>query len=102
MCVLAALLTFVAYRQAQKPPTTTYLIAAREMEPGAPLTLADVREEAITLPAEVAARSFSSFAQLENAFLLGPIQQGELLQASNLVRHAGGTGGREWSFRSRQ
>jgi hypothetical protein len=98
LCVLAALLTFVAYRQAQQPPTTKYLVAVNEMEPGAPLTLADFREEAITLPPEVAARSFSSFAQVENAFLLGPIQQGELLQASNLVRRAGGTGSHEWSF----
>ncbi len=98
LCVLAALLTFVAYRQAQQPPTTKYLVAINEMEPGAALTIADFREEAITLPPEVAARSFSSFAQVENAFLLGPIQQGELLQASNLVRRAGGPGSHEWSF----
>jgi Flp pilus assembly protein CpaB len=98
LCVLAALLTFVAYRQAQQPPTTRYLVAVHEMEPGAPLTPADFREEAITLPPEVAARSFSSFAQVESAFLLGPIQQGELLQTSNLVRRAGGPASHEWSF----
>jgi Flp pilus assembly protein CpaB len=98
LCVLAALLTFVAYRQAQQPPTTKYLVAVREMEPGASLTVADFREEPITLPLEVAARSFTSFAQIEGAFLLGPIQQGELLQASNLVRRAGGPGSHEWSF----
>ena len=98
LCVLAALLTFVAYRQAQQPPTTKYLVASHEMKPGAPLLPADLREEAITLPPEVAARSFTSFAQLENAFLLGPIQQGELLQASNLARRPGGAGTFEWSF----
>jgi Flp pilus assembly protein CpaB len=98
LCVLAALLTFVAYRQAQQPPTTRYLVAVHEMEPGAPLTLADLREEPINLPPEVAARAFTSFTQVEAAFLLGPIQQGELLQASNLVRRAGGAGSHEWSF----
>jgi Flp pilus assembly protein CpaB len=98
LCVLAALLTFVAYRQAQQPPTTKYLVAVHEMEPGAPLTAADFREEAITLPPEVAARSFTTFAQVQTAFLLGPIQQGELLQASNLVNRVGGTGSHEWSF----
>lgn len=98
LCVLAALLTFVAYRQAQKPPTTKYLVAVHEMEPGAPLTIADFQEEAIMLPPEVAARSFTSFAQVQTAFLLGPIQQGELLQASNLVLRAGGPGSHEWSF----
>lgn len=98
LCVLAALLTFVAYRQAQQPPTTKYLVAIHEMEPGAPLAVADFREEPITLPPEVAARAFTSFAQVQTAFLLGPIQQGELLQASNLVSRPGGTGSHEWSF----
>jgi Flp pilus assembly protein CpaB len=98
LCVLAALLTFVAYRQAQQPPTTKYLVAVHEMKPGAPLLAADVREEAITLPPIVAARAFTSFAQLQNAFLLGPIQQGELLQSSNLANRSGGAGSFEWSF----
>jgi SAF domain len=98
LCVLAALLTFVAYRQAQQPPTTRYLVAVHEMKPGAPLQAADLREEAITLPPIVAARAFTSFAQLENAFLLGSIQQGELLQASNVVSRRGGGGSFEWSF----
>ncbi len=98
LCVLAALLTFVAYRQAQQPPTTKYLVAVHEMKPGAPLLAADLREEAITLPPQVAARAFTSFAQLQNAFLLGPIQQGELLQASNLANRSGGAGSFEWSF----
>lgn len=98
LCVLAALLTFVAYRQAQLPPTTKYLVAVHEMKPGAPLLPADFREEAITLPPQVAARSFTSFTQLQNAFLLGPIQQGELLQASNLANRSGGAGSFEWSF----
>ena len=98
LCVLAALLTFAAYRQAQQPPTTRYLVAVHEMKPGAPLLPADLREEAITLPPEVAARSFTSFSQLQNAFLVGPIQQGELLQASNLAFRPGGVGSFEWSF----
>ena len=37
LCVLAALLTFVTYRQAQQPPTTKYFVAVHEMKPGAPL-----------------------------------------------------------------
>lgn len=98
LCVLAALLTFVTYRQAQQPPTTKYFVAVHEMKPGAPLLAADLREEAITLPPQVAARAFTSFAQLQNAFLLGPIQQGELLQASNLANRSGGAGSFEWSF----
>jgi Flp pilus assembly protein CpaB len=98
LCTLAALITFTAYSRAIRPPTTRYLVATRDIEPGATLRAADVQAVPIALPDAVAQRVVGPSVSLEDAVVLGPVAKGELFQVGNLIKKAGGSGSRELSF----
>jgi Flp pilus assembly protein CpaB len=98
LCTMAALLTFGAYARASKPPTTTYLVAARNLTPGQSITANDVRAVAMDLPEDQRRKTFGPNVSLIDANILGPVGEGELFQASNVVKKKGGSDSRELSF----
>jgi Flp pilus assembly protein CpaB len=84
LVALAGVGTFVAWRQASGVPDTAYAVAARGLEPGQPVTAADVRLVPVDLPPEVARGAFSSVAEVDGRVALAPVGEGELLQAGAL------------------
>ncbi len=98
LCTLAALITFGAYARSNRPPTTKYLVATRNLEPGAAITASDVAAVAMELPETLSRRVLGPSVSLEDAVVLGPVAKGELFQVGNLIKKAGGSESRELSF----
>jgi Flp pilus assembly protein CpaB len=98
LCTLAALITFGAYARANRPPTTKYLVATRNLEPGAAITASDVAAVAMELPDSLSRRALGPSVSLDDAVVLGPVAKGELFQVGNLIKKAGGSESRELSF----
>lgn len=89
LCLLAGLLTYVAIDRAQRPPTTRFAVAARDLAPGDILRPADVELVTMELPSAVRSRAVEgSLATLDGVTILGPLARGELLQRGALVRRA--------------
>jgi Flp pilus assembly protein CpaB len=80
LIALAAVGTFVSWRQAASPSQHAYAVASRELQPGDPLTSDDIRYEHMDLAAGVTARAFDTPADLEGRVLVAPVGEGELLQ----------------------
>lgn len=80
LIALAAVGTFVSWRQASSPPRHAYAVSTGPLQPGDPLTADDIRYEHIDLPAGVADRAFDTPADLEGRVLVAPVGEGELLQ----------------------
>lgn len=98
LCSLAALLTFGAYANANRPPKTKYYVAARNLEPGAVIQSKDVELVALDLPEQLRRRIVGPSVSLEDAVVLGPVGKGELLQLGNVIKKTGGSEARELSF----
>ena len=98
LCTLAALITFGTYARANHPPTSKYLVATRNLEPGAAITASDIEAVAIELPESLSRRVLGPTVSLEGAVVLGPVAKGELFQVGNLIKKAGGSESRELSF----
>ncbi len=81
LIALAAVGTFVSWRQASSPPRHAYAVSTRPLQPGDPLTADDIRYEHIDLPAGLADRAFDVPADIEGRVLVAPMGEGELLQA---------------------
>jgi Flp pilus assembly protein CpaB len=99
----AALGSLLAYQGASSTPSTTYVVATTDIDPGERVTAETLRVEAIDLPDEVAGGAFVDASLLDGAVALAPIRAGELLQASALVLPGAGEDGtspavREFSF----
>lgn len=86
LCMLAALLTFGAFQQANRPPRTVFAVAARDLAPGETLTLSDVEFIALDLPTAQRVQAVESGEQLDKTTVLGPVSKGELIQRGMLVR----------------
>jgi Flp pilus assembly protein CpaB len=86
LCMLAALLTFGAFQQANRPPRTIFAVAARDLAPGETLTSADIEFVALDLPTAQRVQAVEASDQLEETTVLGPVSKGELLQRGMLVR----------------
>jgi Flp pilus assembly protein CpaB len=80
LIALAAVGTFVSWRQASSPSQHTYAVATHALQPGDPLTSDDIRYEHMDLPAGVAGRAFDTPADPEGRVLVAPVGEGELLQ----------------------
>ena len=98
LVALAALGVLAAYTGVTAGPSTTYVVAARDLAPGERLEVSDLRTIEIDLPAEMTTRVFSDPSSLTGATVLAPIAAGELLQLGALARQGGATGTREMSF----
>lgn len=94
----AAVGVFAAYADATAGPRDRYVVAARDLAPGARLTGADLALRPIDLPAPLSGRAFRDEGSLVGAMVVGPVAAGELVQAGAVVRPEGGAGTREVSF----
>lgn len=82
LVALAVLGVFALQSGASRPPSTRFVVAARPIVAGQPITADLLVESAIDLPAEVAARAFATAAELRGTVATTSIGTGELLQAS--------------------
>ena len=99
LVALAALGTFAAYSSASAGPTTSYVVARRDLPIGTRLTADDLTTLAMELPDVVAnGAAFASEGPLVGATTVGPIRQGELVQAGAVVKKRSGAGELEVSF----
>lgn len=85
LVAVAAVGTFAAVSGAGQGPGTSYVVAARDVEPGATLTPDDLELSAIDLPAGQRARAFTQVGDLTGAVAVGPLSEGELVQAGGLA-----------------
>ncbi|HUP87216.1 MAG TPA: SAF domain-containing protein [Acidimicrobiales bacterium] len=87
LVAVAALGIFAAWSSASAGPTTTYVVARRDLPIGSRLTADDLTSLPMDLPEVVAARAvFRTEALLLGATTVGPVRRGELVQASDVVR----------------
>ena len=99
LVALAALGIFAAYSSAAAGPTTTYVVARRDIPIGTRLSADDLTSLPMDLPEVVASEAaFSSEAPLVGATTIGPIRRGELLQAGDVVKKRSAAGELEVSF----
>ncbi len=98
LCVVAALLTLAAYARANRAPTTRYVVAASDLEPGAAIQPGDIELITMRLPAPLRSRAIDRADDLLGATVLGPVAKGELIQIGNVIKKAGGPDSQEFSF----
>jgi Flp pilus assembly protein CpaB len=82
LVTLAAVIVFAAYAGAQDAPSTTVVVATHPLDPGQRLSAADVERREIDVSPELARRSFDDVDSLVGAVTLGPLGEGDLVQAS--------------------
>lgn len=95
---VAAVGLFSAYTSATAEPTTTYVVAARDLAPGDRIDATALRLVAIDLPAQQRARSYDLIEPLVDATVVEPLVEGELLQEGSLVATGAEAGTRSVSF----
>lgn len=98
LVTMAAVVVFAAYAGAQERPTSSVVVARRDLDPGQRLTAADVEVRAVAVPAELADRSFPDVGGLVGAVTLGPIGAGELVQEGAVRAGGDEDDGPEFSF----
>lgn len=99
LVALSALGIYLAWSGVTQGPTTTYVVAARDLPVGTRLTPADLELVEMELPASLAANSaFDSVSALAGVKVINPLRRGDLVQASALVAAAGAPGQLEVSF----
>ncbi len=100
LVTIAAVLVFSAYAGAQSRPSTSVVVAGRDLDPGDRLTAADLEVRTIDVPADVADRTFADTQALLGAAVLGPVAEGELVQegAVRLTASPDGNAQPEFSF----
>jgi hypothetical protein len=87
------LLLYVAWVRATDTDTRTVVVAARSLDPGHTLVADDLRVEEIQLDGMGGAALRTTFGQIDvliGATTLGPVGDGELLQAGSVIKKAGG------------
>ena len=99
LIALAGLVVFLAWAGATEGPTSSYVVAARDLPIGTRLAAEDLRLVPMDLPDSLARTSaFDRTADLEGVRVINPIQAGELVQASSLVISTSAVTEREISF----
>jgi len=87
LVVAAALGTLSLAQAGNNAPTTTYLVAARDLAPGDTITSADVDPVTIELPEAQAAAAITSIdALIDGVQATDVVRAGELIQRSDLAR----------------
>lgn len=98
MVALALVGTFAAYTGATADKRVQFVVAKRQIAPGAMLTRADLTLAAMDLPPQPASRAFTDVSALVGAVLTAPLARGELVQASQVVAKRSGAQGIEVSI----
>ena len=84
LVALAGLGTLVAWQQASGTPDRSFVVADRPIRPGEAVTADDVRLVPVDLPDGVAAAAFDDVAEVVGRVALGPLGEGELVQAAQV------------------
>lgn len=84
LLAVAALGTFLTWQEASGTPDRSYAVAVHPIPPGGRVDADDVRLEPIDLPSDVAAAAFTSLGSVVGRIALGPIGEGELIQAAQV------------------
>lgn len=79
LVTLAAVGIFTAYLRSNAVPTTTYVIATRDLAPGDVLTAGDLTTVPIDLPNDQAGRTIANPEAMVDRIVLSPLFQGELI-----------------------
>jgi len=79
LVTLAAVGIFTAWLQANAVPSTTWVVAARDLLPGDVLTAADITTVPIDLPEAQANRTTNNPAAMVDRIVLSPLFEGELV-----------------------
>jgi Flp pilus assembly protein CpaB len=83
---------FVAYAQAGSSPSDTIVVATRPIRVGQVLETGDLRTVEGELPDGAAAAGFDDVEQLAGRMALGPIGEGEIVQAGSVTADASAAG----------
>jgi Flp pilus assembly protein CpaB len=94
----AAVGTFAAWSGADGVPSTSYVIAARDLPVGELLQAGDVELVALDAPEAIAGRSFGSAEAVVGQRTVAPLAAGELVQRSAVVVPEGDLDARQVSF----
>lgn len=98
LVAVAALATWLVATGAGADDGSRYVVASRSVGPGERLTDADLAWAQLDLPEPQRAQAFTDAAELDGSVALGPIAEGELLQAGAVGPAAGRPDEREVSF----
>ena len=98
LVALAGVGTLVAWQQASGTPDARYAVATRALRPGEALAAGDVRLVPVDLPRGVAGGAFRDADAVAGRVALGPIAEGELVQAGALSEPGSGVPTAEVSF----
>ena len=85
LVAVAAVGTFAAVSGAGRGPSTRYYVAARDISAGTTLTEDDLEAVAIEVPDRMRDRVFTDAGALVGAIAVGPLSEGELVQAGGLA-----------------
>lgn len=94
----AAVGTFAAWSEADDPPSTRYVVAARDLPVGTALDADDLTVVAVDVPSPLAARVFDRVDLVVGQHTVGPLAAGELVQRSAVVAPEGADDHRQVSF----
>jgi hypothetical protein len=94
----AAVGTFAAWSGADDAPSTSYVVAARDLPVGTLVQPGDVDVVAMDAPAAIAERAFASADAVVGQRTVAPLATGELLQRSAVVVPEGDVDARQVSF----
>lgn len=85
LVAVAAVGIFAAVSGAGRGPSTEYYVAARDISPGSVLTERDIEPLAIDVPERMEGRVFTQPDAIIGAVVVGPLSEGELIQAGGLA-----------------
>lgn len=95
LIAVAVVGVFVAYSAADSGPADRLVVAARDVREGAVIEARDVRVVPADIPPSARARTFASAADVIGHIALGPIADGEIVQASGITTDRTVVGTRE-------
>lgn len=94
----AAVGTFAAWSSADDPPSSRFVVAARDLPVGEVIDETDLALAAMDVPAAVAERAFPRAAPVLGQRTVAPLAEGELIQRSAVVVAENAGKGRQISF----
>ncbi|MSO87888.1 MAG: hypothetical protein EXQ71_10275 [Acidimicrobiia bacterium] len=90
LMAVAALGVFVAYSHASARPTEPVVVASTQLLVGETITAEDVHLVEADLPAEVATSTFGTAEDVIGRIALGPVGEGEIVQAGLVTNDVSG------------
>jgi Flp pilus assembly protein CpaB len=98
LLVAASVVGIYAAYTGPRGASAAYVVAARAVRPGDPLTATDLTRTRVDLPPSLRGHGFTDPSVLVGAIALSPIEAGELIQAGQVIRKRGGAATAELSF----